>query len=289
MINVTLDLGNFNIKYLGENKGSFSAKFSTKFNSNAEMYERIEYEGKTALIGVGILDNEYVKVNKEYIFSLLYAITLATNESDINLCLLLPVAQMTNKDKYIKRLENEIFRFKVNGVPRTINIFKVAVLPESFSAFYAINDNDVKNEDILCIDVGSRTVNYSTFIKGKIEKNFTERLGVLDFYNTVKEIENSNGGDFVEEDIERLINSNRIIVESSVYIDFFKEILNRIKSKVNIKSYKVYFTGGGALLLKDFIEANTPANIIEDAIFANVVGAHKLCNIVWKGNNYDVK
>lgn len=285
MINITVDLGNYNVKFIGERKGSFSSRYSTKFNSNSEMFERIEYDGEIIYIGIGSLDNEFVKVNKNYIGSLLYAITKATNESDINLCLLLPVGQMPNRDKYIKRLENNTFSFKVNGTPRTINIFKVAVLPESYSAFYAIQDNVTSNDDVLIIDIGSRTVNYSSFINGKIEKNFTERLGVLDFYNTVKEIENANGEDYVDEDIERLINSNRIIVDSKIYKDFFKDILNRTKSKINIKNYKVYFTGGGALVLREFIQTNTPATVIDDAVFANVIGAHKLCEMVWKGNN----
>lgn len=290
MRNVVVDLGNYNIKYLGESKGIFSSKNTTKFNSNSEMFERIEYDGQVTYIGVGQLDAEYNKVNKNYISPLLYSITKATNESDINLCLLLPIGQMPNKEKYIKRLENNSFSFKVNGIARTININKVAVLPEAYSAFYAIQDVYINSEDnnsseVLLVDIGSRTVNYASFINGKIEKNFTERLGVLDFFNTVKEIENANGADYIEEDIERLINSKRISVDSSVYLDFFKDILNRTKSKINIKNYRVYFTGGGALLLKDYIKANTPATVVDDALFANVIGAHKLCEIVWKGNN----
>lgn len=289
MINITVDLGNYNVKFMGDRKGIFSSKYSTKFNSNSEMFERIEYDGEITYIGIGTLDNEFVKVNKNYMASLLYAITKATNESDINLGLLLPVGQMSNKEKYIKRLENNTFNFKVNGQPKTINIFKVAVLPESYSAFYAIKDNIVSSEDgvipdALVIDIGSRTVNYTSFLNGKIEKNFTERLGVLDFYNTVKEIENANGEDYVDEDIERLINTNRIVVDSKIYKDFFKDILNRTKSKVNIKNYKVYFTGGGALVLREFIQTNTPATVIDDAVFANVIGAHKLCEMVWRGN-----
>ena len=232
MINITVDLGNYNVKFIGERKGSFSSRYSTKFNSNSEMFERIEYDGEIIYIGIGSLDNEFVKVNKNYIGSLLYAITKATNESDINLCLLLPVGQMPNRDKYIKRLENNTFSFKVNGTSRTINIFKVAVLPESYSAFYAIQDNVTSNDDVLIIDIGSRTVNYSSFINGKIEKNFTERLGVLDFYNTVKEIENANGEDYVDEDIERLINSNRIIVDSKIY----KESQKTMNSQINLEN-----------------------------------------------------
>ena len=57
---------------------------------------------------------------------LFYAISNATEESDINLCLLLPIAQMPNKDKFINKLKNNSFNFLINGVPKTININKVA-------------------------------------------------------------------------------------------------------------------------------------------------------------------
>lgn len=40
-----------------------------------------------------------------------------------------------------------------------------------------------------------------------------------------------------------------------MYIDFLKEILNYTKGQVNIKNYTVYFTGGGALLLDQYIRA----------------------------------
>ena len=41
MINVLVDLGNYNVKFLGENKGMFSSKYSTRFNANGDIFERI--------------------------------------------------------------------------------------------------------------------------------------------------------------------------------------------------------------------------------------------------------
>lgn len=246
MKTVVVDLGNYNVKYLADRKGIFSAKYSTKFNANSEMFERIEIDGQLTMIGVGEYEREFNKVDKNYIPLLLYAIDKATNESDINLCLLLPVSQISNKDKMINSLKGNTFTFDINGKNRRININKVAVLAEGFVSYYSL-DEDIK-DDILIIDVGSRTINYSSFLDGKLEKSFTEKLGVFDLYSTIK------------------------------------DILNRTKSKVNIKSYnKVVFVGGGSSTLKDYIEANTPAIVLEDAIYANVTGAHKLCEIVWSG------
>lgn len=281
MKTVVVDLGNYNVKYLADRKGIFSSKYSTKFNANSDMFERIEIDGQLTFIGIGEYEREFNKVEKNYLPSLLYAIDKATNESDINLCLLLPIAQMSNKDKLINELKGNTFIFDINGNNRRIDINKVAVLAEGFVSYYSLED---KIEDILIIDIGSRTVNYSSFLDGKLEKSFTERIGVFDLYSTIKDIENSRGGDYLEEDIERLIKNNKIVVDSKIYLGFLKDILNRTKSKVNIKSYtKVLFVGGGSVVLKDYIEANTPASVVDDAIFTNVIGAHKLCEMVWAG------
>lgn len=279
MTNVLIDLGNYNIKYLWEKKGFFSAKYSTKFNPNPEMFERISYNGEMVYIEIGEFEREFNKVNKNYLPLLFYAISNATQESDINLCLLLPVAQMPNKDKFINKLKNNSFSFSINGIPKTININKVVVLPEGLVSFYSIQAN---NEDMLVIDIGSRTVNYASFVQGKIESNFTEKLGVLDLYSVIKDIENAKGNDLIEEEVERLIKNKRITVEPKIYLDFLKDILNRTKAKVNIKDYKVIFVGGGALMLKPYIEANTPATIHDDCIYANLIGAKALCETMWR-------
>lgn len=280
MKNVIVDLGNYNTKYLGENKGMFSSKISTAFNPNGEVYERVEFKGTTTYITVGELEREYSKANKNYIPILLYAISKATTDTNINLCLLLPVNQLPNKQKMIDELKGKSFEFKVKDITRKVYIHNVAVLPEGYVSYYSIDNTD--NDDILIIDVGSRTVNYASFIEGKIEKNFTNRIGVFEFYSKVKEIENSKGEDFVEEDIERLIKRGRIEVSHDMYLDFLKDILNYTKGQINIKNYTVYFTGGGAMMLEEYIKSNTPCKIHEDAVYSNVIGAYNLCKQVWR-------
>lgn len=285
MKNVIIDLGNYNIKYFcNGNKGSFSSKYMNKFNPNGESYERVEIDGKTTYIGVGTLSREFNKVKREYLPQVLYAIDKATNDNNINLCLLLPIVQMPNKNEFINSLKEKIFYYKVNDDIKTIKINKVVVLPEGYVSYYSL-DNIKVDDDILIIDIGSRTINYSWFSNNKIQESFTEKLGIFDFYSNIKEYENSKGEDYYEEDIERLIKNNRITVETKFYVDFFKEILNRTKGKVNLKTFDVHFVGGGALLLRKFIEVNTPAKIHEDSEYANVLGANRLCSIMWKDEN----
>lgn len=285
MKNVIIDLGNYNIKYFcNGNKGSFSSKYMNKFNPNGESYERVEIDGKTTYIGVGTLSREFNKVKREYLPQVLYAIDKATDDNDINLCLLLPIVQMPNKNEFINALKEKIFYYKVNDNVKKIKINKVVVLPEGYVSYYSL-DNIKIDDDILIIDIGSRTINYSWFSNNKIQDSFTEKLGIFDFYSNIKEYENSKGEDYSEEDIERLIKNNRITVETKFYVDFFKEILNRTKGKINLKTFDVHFVGGGALLLRKFIEVNTPAKIHEDSEYANVLGANRLCSIMWKDEN----
>lgn len=222
MKNVIIDLGNYNIKYFcNGNKGSFSSKYMNKFNPNGESYERVEIDGKTTYIGVGTLSREFNKVKREYLPQVLYAIDKATNDNDINLCLLLPIVQMTNKGAFVNALKEKIFYYKVNDKVKTIKINKVVVLPEGYVSYYAL-DNIKVDDDILIIDIGSRTINYSWFSNNKIQDSFTEKLGIFDLYSNIKEYENSKGEDYSEEDIERLIKNNRITVETKFYVDFFQ-------------------------------------------------------------------
>ena len=281
MKNVVVDLGNYNIKYYGDRKGSFSAKYSTKFNPNEEMYERIQIDGQTIFIGIGSLSLEFNKIKKNYLGQLLYGINLATNESDINLCLVLPIVQIPNKNDMINKLRGTTFNCIINGNHRTISINKVAVLPEGYCGYYSFDES----EDTLVIDIGSRTINFAAFCNGKLVESFTEKLGVFNLYSNIKDIQNSTGTAYVEEEIERLIANNKINVDSRIYKDFYDDVINRARAKVNIETFKVYFVGGGALLLKDIIETNMTAIVHPEAQYANIIGAHRLCQSVWKDLN----
>lgn len=281
MTNVIIDLGNYDIKYLSKGiKGKFSSKISTEFNPNPEAFERVEYNNQITYIGIGALEREYNKVDKNFMPSLLYAINKATTDNNINLCLLLPVNQLPKKDVLKNMLEGKKFNFKVNGKDRAITINKLAVLPEGYCSYYSLTN--VQDKDILIIDIGSRTVNFASFIEGKIEKNFTHKLGIYDLYKRVKEIENSKGNDYIEEDIERLIKRENILVDDSMYLTFLKDILNAAKGNINLKNYDVKFVGGGSIVLKKYIEKNTPAEVIDNSNYCNVIGAENICKAVWR-------
>lgn len=89
-----IDLGNFNIKYLGDSQGLFSSKYHTNFEPNELAFNRVEVDGRKYYIGVGNYSLEYTKANKECLIpQVLYAIAKANNGNNIttDVCILLPI------------------------------------------------------------------------------------------------------------------------------------------------------------------------------------------------------
>lgn len=283
-----VDLGNINVKYVGDNNGTFSSKITNDYQSYEEGFQRIEYNGIKTYIGVGELSREFNKADRDYMAQLLYAIGKANNEQtkETNLTLLLPIIQMKNKKKLVENLKAKTFNFKFNGVDRTIKINDLLVLPEGYASYYSL-ENQEKKGDVCILDLGSRTINICVLENGKIVKMNTVKLGSFDFYSKIKSIENAKGEDFIEEDIQRLINNGLIKVDNKQYIDFLGEILNAVKPYVNLKTYNTIFTGGTSLMLKNYIEKLqlSKFKILPNAITSNVVGAMEAAKKVWNNGN----
>lgn len=283
-----VDLGNINVKYIGDNKGKFSSKITNDYQSYEEGFQRIEYNGITTYIGIGELSREFNKAERDYMAQLLYALGKA-NAADIketNLTLLLPIIQMKNKAKLVDALKGKPFNFKFNGEDRNIKINDLMVLPEGYASYYSLEDDDRKG-DVCIIDLGSRTINICVLENAKIVKTNTIKLGSFDFYSKIKAIENAKGEDFTEEDVQRLIDNGIIKVEPKQYIEFLGDILNTVKPYVNLKTYNTIFTGGTSLMLKEYISKLklNKFKVHQNALTSNVDGALEASKKVW--NNGD--
>lgn len=153
----------------------------------------------TTLIGVGELSREYNKAAKEIVPQVLYAISKATKGNDINLCLLMPINQLPQREQLINKFRGKTFRFLVNGQARTLHINNCVVLPESQVSYYSLKK---PSEYQLIIDIGSRTINWCAYEEGRMASNGTEKIGVYDLYDSIMTIENAKGEDFTVERIE---------------------------------------------------------------------------------------
>ena len=281
--NICIDLGNYFLKYKSDEvMDKISARATKEFNPNPTYFDRVEIAGQEIVyIGTGDISREFNKVNKEFwVEQVLFCVSkcIKENYKNINLSLLLPINQLQQKDKYIQQFKNKKYEATINGVSRVFYFNEISVLPEGICSYYTLGN--IKDKDILILDIGSRTLNVAVFEQGKMMKNFTEKLGSFDLLTRIKNIEMANGSDYTEEEIERLIRNGNITVARETYLMFLKDVLNKIKSQVNIKTYKTYITGGGSLLLKPFING-IPVEVMKDAEFSNVNGGKILSDKVW--------
>lgn len=283
-----IDLGNINVKFIGDNKGKFSSKITNDYQSYEEGFQRIEYNGTKTYIGIGELSREFNKADRDYMAQLLYAIGKAntSDTTETNLTLLLPIIQMKNKAKLVAALKEKTFNFKFNGENRSIKINDLLVLPEGYASYYSLDIEDRKG-DVCILDIGSRTINICVLENGKIAKTNTIKLGSFDFYSKIKAIENAKGEDFTEEDVQRLIDNGLIKIESKQYIEFLGDILNLVKPYVNLKTYNTVFTGGTSLMLKNYIAklSLSKFKIHQNALTSNVDGALEAAKKVWSNGN----
>lgn len=277
-----IDLGNFNIKYLGEQMGIFSSMYHTNFEPNESAFNRIEVGGKKYFIGIGNYSLEYTKTNKECLIpQVLYAVSKANNGNNIttDLCLLLPIEQIPKKEEVIQLLQKRFFGCEINRKTMNIRIEKVIVLPECQVARYSL---DKASDDILLLDIGSRTLNFAGYSNGNLVVNGTSRIGIINLYEQIMTIENAKGNDYVLSDIEPQIRRKKIVVEEQIYSHFVKELLNSIKTKVSINKFDVVFLGGGALVLKDIIEKINSVSIHNEPIYGSLLGASVVCKELMK-------
>ena len=280
-----VDMGNYNYKYDGaKGVGIFSSKYTREPQSYPEGMERIEVDGETTFIGIGKLEREFNKSNKNFLPQLLYAICKANDDQAIistNLTILLPAIQMSLKENVVKKIKDKSFKVFYNGTPKNISIKEVLVLPEGYAGYFNLNAKD-RQEDLLLLDMGSRTINMNVIVEGKINKMETLPIGSLDLATNIMKNENAKGKKYTEEDIERLVNKGKIKVDDITYEMFLENILDSIKNHVDINDYKVVCFGGLSIWLKEEIENKIKdVTILDNALTANVEGAKIASKAIW--------
>lgn len=286
---LAIDQGNWNTKWINDKgiKGVFSSRVSSEYQSYEEGFQRIEYNDQTTFFEVGQIQKEFNKVEKGCLIpQILYTLCKAYPKEEVieaNLCLLLPASQMQNKGQLIDKLKDTEFNFKYNGKEVIASIHNVLILPEGYVSYFSLSSEDKKGS-VALVDIGSRTINLVVLHNGKIEKINTIPIGSYNFFQKIKNIENAKGSNFVEEDIKRLIDEGIIKVYQKQYAEFLNSILDNIKPIINLATYKVIFTGGGALMLSEYINKLPLPNfkIHEDALESNIIGAIEASKIMLK-------
>ena len=283
---LAIDLGNYNIK----------TSEGIHFISTFEQFDGIDpgerkiltYNGKEYVMELkSSFDNEFNKTKKDYIPNLLWAINKSTPShiNSIRIVLGIPVENMGAVDSFKEELEGKQFTFKAKGYgKRSILIDKVAVVAEGVSSFYTLPEIERKN-DSLIIDIGGRTTNVVSFKKGRIEHKKQINKGMINYYEDVTSKYNSKGECVNTEDIKNLIDKGIVDIDTVKFYkdELVKYIFNQVKTKCNRDYYKIWFTGGGSIELKEAILRLEPkANFMNDALFTNVNGNKRIALSQWR-------
>ena len=273
---LAIDLGNYNIK---TSEGiNFISTFAEFDGIDPGERKLLNYNGKDYVMELkSSFDNEFNKTKKNYIPNLLWAInrSLPRGVDLVSIVLGIPVENLGTVNKFKEELENKRFTFRVKGnEKRSILIDKVAVVAEGVSSFYTLPETERMN-DTLIIDIGGRTTNVVSFKNGRIEHKKQINRGMINYYEDVASKYNSKGECVNTEDIKNLIEKGIVDIDTVKFYknELVKYIFNQVKTKCNRDYYKIWFTGGGSIELKETILRLEPkANFMDNALFTNVNG-----------------
>lgn len=273
-----LDLGNSNIKL--QNEIHFISSFKEYDKSDESEKNILEYdEKKYAMEKLSDFDGEFNKTKKDYLPNLLWGLDkLGVKDGEnIRLVLMLPVGNLGQADKFKNDLIDKTFKFKTD-VEKTIIIKEVFIIGEGIASYYSL-DKNLREEDLVIIDLGGRTTNVVEYSNKKIVSKDTINIGMIDFYDQIKVEYNNMEGQNVETfEVQHYISKN--VIPSYNYIEekFVAQLINKINVKFNLGlGKKVIFTGGGAITLKNSIQKqNSDYMFVIDGLFSNIKGCCKL-------------
>lgn len=282
---LAVDLGNWNTKTPKD--VIFESRYSTVKDENNIGENIIKFDGKEFFMEKGTFDKEYNKANKDYMPNLLYAIASSypdLKNFEIDLALGLPLAQLKEKDKLKRELENKTFEFKFNDKDITVKIGKIGIAPEGFSSIYTLSKEERK-KDLLLIDIGGRTINVLEFYENKAQKKETLGYGIVKLYQALKDAHGED--DYTLEEMRRIVNGGFLkkdVVDSHKK-QFVQDLSNDLKVNFKAKVFNVVFTGGGSSVLEEELKDAFPKSyVLEDNLFSNVKGNLNIAKALWKEN-----
>lgn len=278
---IAVDLGNYNIKT------SEGVIFESRFREASDEFSNegcFNFDGKLYEMEAGDFDNTFNKAQKDYLPNLMYAFykSIDNKVAAVDLVLGVPASNLGIKENFKEELEGKTFKFSVNEDEKIVNINRVATVAEGLSSFYTLRKEE-RMKDTIIIDIGGRTVNVCTFVKGKNIDKFTVPFGMINLYDNIASNYNLKGNNATTEEVVRLLKNGTLegIEEKA---DFVSKILNSIKLRVDkIETYNIYITGGGSLDLDSQLrEKITNYGHIPNPLFSNVTGNKAIAELKWK-------
>lgn len=285
-----VDLGNYNVKAIN-NVGkqiTFQSNLSRDYESYPDGFKYVLLDGEYTFFEKGTFSREYIKTQKNYTAQLLFAISqLYENEEiieDLNLVLLLPISEMQQKQKYIEDLKGKDFTFTVKINKKQDKIIKIAdvlVTPEGYSSYFTLSD-DVKDSNLVLIDVGGRSTDIAELQNGRAKTLKTYHIGILDLYMKLQNINADK--EYKLEEIKCAIDRGDIKVTKKQLAGFVNDIINEIKIDVNLNHYdNVVWTGGASKVIEETINDTLPKQcyVHKNPLYSNILGALEVGKIAF--------
>ena len=152
-----------------------------------------------------------------------------------------------------------------NGKIYHICIQEVRAFVQDFAAMMTIGQDIMQVPKAVGIDIGGFTTDYLLMRKGKPDMGYCDSLekGVITMYNQIISSVNSEYDMLLEDtDIDSILAGNTQYYDDSVVRmtesmvqDFVTDLLNSIRERgIDTKTSYTVFIGGGAVLLKQFLE-----------------------------------
>lgn len=195
---------------------------------------------------------------------------------------------------YFKGRGKQVFTYK--GREYTIKIGDVVAFPQDYAAAMTIFPQIQGYNKVVTVDIGGFTLDYLLLRNGSPELSVCDSLekGVITLYNKISSRANSEYDILLDEtDIDSIIKGEKTDYDADIvslvqemtktYVDDLLGTLRELG--LDLKTGCVVFIGGGALLLREYLEKSGKVGrciFIED-ICANAKGYELLYRIQKKG------
>ena len=252
--------------------------------------ETVEYRGKTYALSLRRLPYMRDKTATEDYFILsLFAIAqeMEGTEGNIVLAIGLPPAHFktgrTALENYF--LYRSPIAFKYNGCPMTVRIERVMCFPQAYAAAMTRYKEMYQRPRAFVVDIGGMTVDTLLLRNAVPDMAYTMSLegGVNRLCNDIARALSSELGVRAELDqIELFLRGGETFFDpSALYLmermaeRYIKRLLDELCEKdIDLRTTPSLFIGGGAFMLKRFIEASpmVKAPVFVEEVSANAVG-----------------
>lgn len=163
------------------------------------------------------------------------------------------------------RAEGKVLDLNFNGRLYHICIQEVRAFVQDFAAMMTMGQEITNVPKAVGIDIGGFTTDYLLMRKGRPDMGYCDSLekGMITMYNQIISNVNSEYDMLLEDaDIDSIIEGKTQYYDDSVVQmaenmvqDFVTDLLNSIRERgIDTKSSYTIFIGGGAVLLKSFLE-----------------------------------